>query len=156
MKRSHSLAVCGLAVLIGVLMIFHGTSNWRAGRASANWPVAPGAVTQSYLRKVKSRHTISYSYTVDGREYTGTRKQFGQSARRTIADLRDVKTGDAVKVHYNPKDPAQSTLKTGAHPNVYFFWVLGLTFTIGPVIGWRKYVQRGSAADQPGNVAPEK
>lgn len=98
---------------------------WNA-KASANWPAAPGTVVSSTVARVatNNQRNVSYSaevryeFTVDGRTWTGDRVRFGvegatssEQAQREVA--RRFVPGAAVKVYYDPKDPASNVLLAG-------------------------------------------
>lgn len=137
----------GLIALMGVIMIWHGLSQWRQGSSSGEWPEVSGKVTQSYLRAPQRKHSLTYTYTVGGESFTGKRKQFGQSFNRIVKDYSGLKEGDAVTVRHRPDAPAVSTLKAGAHPNVFFFLLGGLIFAAGAGIAWtRTRAQTGPSA----------
>jgi hypothetical protein len=128
----------GSIFLMGAIMIWHGASQWRAGAASKDWPEVSGKVTESYFRKQDRKHSLTYEYAVGGESLTGQRKQFGLSTYRALSDYEGLKVGDSVTVRHRPDSPSVSTLKTGAHPNVYFFLVGGLVFAVGSVIAFFK------------------
>jgi hypothetical protein len=101
-----------------------------------DFPTAQGTVTASALTPVtrKGRRTeyadISYRYTVDGREHTGTRIRHGTErgdrlAREFVAGHR---VGSVVKVYYDPMDPADALLLPGIYGTDLFMPLFLLPF----------------------------
>lgn len=128
----------GSVFAMGIFMIWHGVTQWRQGTASAGWPEVSGTVTQSSLRQAKRKHSLSYTYEVGGETFAGRRKQFGQSFTKALEGFEGLKEGDGVPVRHHPDRPALCTLKTGAHPSVFFFLLGGAVFAAGGVIAFFK------------------
>ena len=122
------------AILIAALLIFglvlggFGMYRYNMGRESGSWPVVQGKITYARPepRRVKSRTQyhpgVRYTYTVNGRSYTGNRitaSEIYQKSRSGAEDiLRKYPVGGQIPVHYNPADPGVSLLETGLPKNV--------------------------------------
>jgi hypothetical protein len=117
--------------LLGILLLvsspvvgFLVYQTFTAARASAAWPSVEGKITCSNAVdrtvgvKPKFEVNIAYTYTVDGREYTGSRVCFadstgsGESAVRAVVDRYPMNS--TPQVFYDPANPAQSVLEAGA------------------------------------------
>ena len=106
---------------------------------TVQYPFAAGVITVSEpadlpLRKT-NRWKLEYSYTADGRTYTGTRYSFDHDGRyyRDEMDrvLAEFPVGARVSVAYNPADPADAALRPG-QPGHLFEWVgILLAGTVG-------------------------
>ena len=110
---------------------------------SEQWPTTQGRIVESRLRKrqsKKTRHSLLYSYEVDGRYFDGKRITFmGQLFRDSPENtVQRYPRGNSVAVHYSPDSPEISVLETGV-------WWLGfvaaglisLAFTAFAVAGLR-------------------
>ncbi|NEP06999.1 MAG: DUF3592 domain-containing protein [Okeania sp. SIO4D6] len=79
---------------------------------------------------------VKYRYSVRGRTYTGSRLAFGyvsSSGRQIHQDiLNRLKSGSSVKVRYNRRNPAISTLSYGIHRSIKLvleFAIIWLAFS---------------------------
>jgi uncharacterized protein DUF3592 len=120
------------ALILGLIGLVNALRTWRQAAAASAWPIAPGVVVKSDVAKGKrgsslghgnTRWTVyhaelSYRYEVGGRQFEGHRAQFGargtarvKAESQTAADAYS--TGQAVQVHYDPKNPAESVLDAG-------------------------------------------
>jgi hypothetical protein len=120
--------VVGLVFLVIGLVLFAGAAALFArGRAAAGWASAAGRITTSRLEQDVSiqqggrsrtyRVRLAYEYEVDGRRFTGSRREFGESLfgwmssrdrARALLDL--FPEGRDVTVHYDPAHPERCTL----------------------------------------------
>jgi hypothetical protein len=123
--------------------------NAKLQAESANWPSAPGQITdvridvtrgvvstgnsitptQSYQPKV------AYLYAVGGRQYRGARINFKvlnfTFENRAKKSIKNYKVGAAVPVFYDPADPQVSVLDRDSKPravdiSTMFFFVLSV------------------------------
>ena len=121
------------AILVGVLAVFalvlggFGIAKYRVGAASTSWPTVEGQVTASGLYSHRSddktvyRPSIVYTYTVDGRQYSGQRISAVAaytSRGRAEASRARYEAGTAVLVYYDPESPGSSVLEPGAGSGV--------------------------------------
>jgi hypothetical protein len=132
---------------IGLGLTIWGYSMWSKGRAAKEWPSAEGTVASARVerstsssgsgsrRRRRTTYTpkLSYTYAVEGRPYTSTRIAFGgtrsyssSSAAEGFVNRHPV--GSKVTVYYNPGDPAESTLETGASGGAYVLLIIGVVF----------------------------
>lgn len=108
---------------VGAALIGFGRRNRLLATASAAWPKAEGTVTgRAVVHRQRPKGgsrwepTLAYSYEVAGRRHAGSRLAFGSVERVTAAAaetaLAPYQVGTRVAVHYDPANPAASTLDT--------------------------------------------
>jgi hypothetical protein len=130
------IAVVGLLITAGGG--YFASRSWQA----RSWPTVEGQITESEVEReraigdtdeeVQYKAVVKYSFTVDGRPYTGERVAFGlgtsnrPSGARRIVDRYPA--GRAVEIHYSPIDPSDAVLET----NVGGFAII--TLIVGPII----------------------
>jgi hypothetical protein len=121
-------------VLLGVLFCFwsaliltaDGFVGWGIWHqiASRNYPAVSGEITHSELTREHGSKggtsygvDIRYSYTVDGREFDGTRYRYNAGASSDSAWAREAVAshpiGAATQVFYNPRNPQDALLSPG-------------------------------------------
>lgn len=123
-----------VTILLGLGLIagpvgYYGWAGWRTSVAR-EWPQADGRILKSNVRVAESDRgpregntqptyypDIVFGYRVDGRDYTGQRVWLtGHDGSKNFDDARAVMdaypAGSAVKVLYNPEDPADAALRT--------------------------------------------
>jgi hypothetical protein len=105
-------------------LIFDVNWGWSVIRQfqALDYPTVGGRVTRSDVETHRGRRSdtyspkITYTYRVNGKEYTGDRYRYGQMssndsrARRVVAEYP---VGRPIDVHYAAADPADSVLLTG-------------------------------------------
>jgi hypothetical protein len=154
MARREAGPIAGL--VIGGLMLVGGYFlTYRVGKpirdkaaASIAWPATDGRITGSKVERVKrggedkATYTadITYEYALDGRTFEGDRVWFGDDYSATDASafraaVGRYPVGSAVKVHYDPAEPAESVLEPGPtlSGSALYFIGLGL-ITLGGII----------------------
>lgn len=154
MARREAGPIAGLVV--GGLMLVGGYFlTYRVGKpirdkaaASIAWPATDGRITGSKVERVKrggegkATYTadITYEYALDGRTFEGDRVWFGDDysasdASAFRAAVGRYPVGSAVKVHYDPAEPAESVLEPGPtwSGSALYFIGLGL-MTLGGII----------------------
>jgi hypothetical protein len=91
---------------------------------SAHWPSADGSVIAASMQVVagaeqsRFRPLVEYAYCVGGRDYRGSRIQWGNlidlpsrsAAAKVVGHYR---TGTTVKVYYDPRQPRVAVLQPG-------------------------------------------
>lgn len=110
------------------------------------WPSADGTVISGEVAVVhstkgasKSKPIIRYSYSVDGQEYESDRYS-STVARGSSFWAKEVvdqhPAGSAIKVYYNPENPAKSLLDRGFQKDdlVMTFLSLGILAMLGYVL----------------------
>ncbi len=114
-----------VCVMTGTLLTSWGIFNLRDASASSGWPTADGRVLSSRVERSRgssdSRDSyryspaIRYSYSVDGKQYTGDRVSFRDDhyGRREKAQriVDEYATGSSVPVRFKPDDPSQAVLE---------------------------------------------
>ena len=120
------------AVIMGVVLILAGIGlvafmrrRHALVRASRAWPVVPGTVLESEVRRYghsvetgrRYYPAVRYRYEVEGRSYVGKRLYFDEmawSSRSSAARLAHKHPpGATVTVRYDPDDPARALLEPG-------------------------------------------
>jgi Protein of unknown function (DUF3592) len=76
---------------------------------------------------------LRYRYSVDGREFTGSRYYFGSINECNSEFLQRYPVGSIQTVYFDPKNPSRSTLQTGFRAGTWF-WIT--TFAIAAPIAW--------------------
>ena len=107
-------ALCAAFGLLGLLSAADTVDEVRSGLAARDWPAAQGEVVVSRRHQGRSRlKDFEYRYTVAGRDYTSSRAAF---LRVPYVDpLHEAyPAGSTVTVHYQPEDPSQAVIETGA------------------------------------------
>jgi len=154
MATRQSGPITGL-VIGGLLLVGGFLLAYRIGKpirdravASVAWPTAEGRITGSRVERVKNggdgkatyTADITYDYALDGRTFEGDRVWFGDdysasdtSAFRAAVDRYPV--GQAVQVHYDPAEPAESVLEPGPTWSGSALYLIGLgLMTLGGII----------------------
>jgi Protein of unknown function (DUF3592) len=100
---------------------------------SESFHTTPGVITRSDLGRGRDRDPfdVEYKYTVNGRQYTGTRYEVRPQVPcdrhwRAVRDAHPV--GTQVTVHFDPDDPQAAYLAPGLRPEMLFvvWWLTPL------------------------------
>jgi len=129
--RLHSHAEMPVALFgFGLLMLMFFFGARRAAKAAASWPAVPGKIVKSEVEEYQERDdddgrttwrtayrpAVEYAYAVNGREHHGNQINYAMSvsAGRGYAEKVAARypVGSAVDVHYDPKNPGTSALRT--------------------------------------------
>lgn len=134
----------GLGLIItGILIILYHFAVRRQKEKMRQWTACSGILhkvektglgvkvigTGDYRRYILS---VQYRYTVNGKDYTGTRINFGSdiTVAAEVNEFCDAhKEGQTVNIYYNPEKPQESVLlqqRPGNKPNreLYFGFIL--------------------------------
>ncbi len=132
--------------LAGVGLLVFGSQELSSGYSSKDWKTTQGVVIESrvvdkgHSSKSKGKNckpAIVYSYSVDQNTFTSDRILFGMATFTTIFKSGSERSrewvskypeGAAVAVAFNPSEPSQSTLNTGAHITAWIAPVMGVAF----------------------------
>lgn len=132
--------------LAGVGLLAFGSREVSSGFSSKNWKTTQGVVIESQVvdkghsSKSKGKNykpVIVYSYTVDGDVFTSDRILFGMATFGTLFKSGSERSrewvsqypeGAAVTIAFNPSEPSQSTLTTGAHITAWIAPGMGVAF----------------------------
>jgi len=110
-------------------------------RRSANWPAVTGTIVRSALsREPKAGHEsgfsdsidLAYSYTVDGRQFEGSRVAYGgiDKAKKAHSLHLEHPVGSTVTVFYDPASPHLCTLRRGLPKNMFALVAIGGMFAV--------------------------
>ncbi len=148
-------------VICVIMLAMCVVATWYLSHALAcrKWPTTPGVIVSADRVKhtaqgprrqpgpVTFEAKLSYSYTVNGVSYGGTRVSFSDfagtsgSSQAASARLAQYSPGRAVTVYYQPRDPAVSVLETQVRwPSIVFpigFALLALLCWMGFRKGWK-------------------
>lgn len=114
-----------LLVWVPVTLIFDGVAGYGLFQQCRAWGFAevPGSVVTSEVKTTSdtdgddSHHlAVTYRYTVNGREFTGTRYKyvaFGTNDQSWHRIAKELPPGTAVTVYHDPDNPAEATLTRG-------------------------------------------
>jgi hypothetical protein len=129
-------------IAVGVwLVLYYVWCVWQSLR-SREWPQVAGTIVVSDLqrqRDIEGAHTyraqISYSYSVNGREFIGARAQFGNVlavnfSAPAVRLHRRYPAGSPVRVKYAPTDPNESVLESAVAAPVTMSFFFGLVLLV--------------------------
>jgi hypothetical protein len=147
----QSVAMLG-AMCFPIAVFLFASARWTLAlaRASSAWPTTAGVVRESSVgtRRGSLRtvywHALRYTYEVDGRSYDGDQAQFGPPNVTNKALVETVASryapGARVTVHYEPDDPATSTLETSdemaRQPDWRIWYFAAAPFVLSVVLQW--------------------
>ena len=142
---------CSLFLLLGGWLLILGLTNiWRA-QASERWPRTTARVSRSDAASATSydreEHTtsvtystnIEYRYQVGGREYTGSRRHFGQTEGSGDSSEAEVlrfryPANAGITVAYDPADPSMSVAEPGFDMEALWLPGAGLGFAVPSIM----------------------
>jgi hypothetical protein len=117
------------------------------GIRSGSWPSVEGTVTSARVEKVRVATStgskssqvfrISYSFSVNGRDYSGDRVSMapkGWYSNTSTSLHKRYSTGQSVTVRYDPANPSVCTLISGVLHN-WSLYAIGGMFAIFVVLG---------------------
>jgi hypothetical protein len=107
-------------VVFGVGMVV-----WSAYQAATYLPVAATVEKIKGGDDASDSVSVDYSYSVDGRRYTGAASA-DEDKKADFNELRRHKVGEKLTVYYNPRNPAQSqhSVKADAGGLVFVIFIL--------------------------------
>lgn len=126
-RRTMWLTIAIVIFALGLLIDLLDGGTLHRKWAERSWPQVTGEVISATVGHGRAyAPVIEYRYQVDGATYVdtsdGRAPGFGNSSRRygaAEAIIQEYHTGAELPVHYNPSNPAQSTLTPGPDWNVY-------------------------------------
>lgn len=136
MKKSFTGLFGGLFFLIfGLIILIFAIQTSIVSIESEDWPTAEGIITSSMIDSYEERDTstgdddfpptyttyyepkITYSYSVNGAEYSSDKISFSRTRFVIQSDAQEViekySTGTNVTVYYNPDNPSEAVLEPG-------------------------------------------
>jgi hypothetical protein len=150
MGTGFVLVFLGVFGAVGVGMLGYGVWAARRSMQAGGWPMVTGRLLSVEL----GAHTDSdgdelwevkptYAYTVDGKEYSGSRLAFGYTGSGGKAVHEEIcqrlKAANSIDVRYDPVNPATAVLSYGVHRSIRFilaFAVTWLAFVLGIAACW--------------------
>lgn len=132
--------------LVGATIAGVGVRTVFQARESATWPAAQGVIRSSTVTSQRGskggttyKPEVTYTYTVDGAEYTGNLIAYGlkgSSASRGFAQYYDNKypEGAAVPVAYDPAHPQTSVLEPGVSKKAFILVAFGAIFAVNALM----------------------
>jgi len=129
------------AVILGAVLILYSGLCFYRKLMARDWVVTDGVLISAEVRirhdtdgALVKEEFISYEYRVNGRRYTSKCVALGVDFRITIG--REVSTaserflrygtGKSVRVHYNPRRPAEACLEVGSQTGNWILSGIGL------------------------------
>jgi hypothetical protein len=130
-----------------MIIVQQGIPAYR-GMRSRYWPQVDGRITVARLEldsDLGARGMTAFSpdvrfeYAVDNRRYEGNTVLYGGFTRawsdRLLAKLR---SGETVRVSYDPSDPSHAVLQPGVHVAQIIYTAVGLAiFAYGAQMLWQ-------------------
>jgi hypothetical protein len=149
LPRKRGMVYAAIAVLLigGLFVMIIGASRLRVDLDVRSWPEVSGEVVSSGIAGSRAVHpNVAYRYNVYGQEYSGVSDLdmpgFGnRNSRLETAEIiaHEYSPGTTVTVHYNPDDPAESTLSHGLEYGPVLQITFGFLLYLGGVfmLPWR-------------------
>lgn len=128
--------------VLGVIFIIVAQSAKKKAAAAAAWPTVTGKVisvqvhehkhydSEDHRTEYSYEPVVEYTYTVGGRQYSGSKISFGANRFDRNTAQKKAATypqGASVTVFYDPSDPAKSVLEPQAAGSKVFL-VIGIVF----------------------------
>jgi len=130
----YALIIAGF-IITGLAITAFGWRGFQKGKANKEWPAITGRVSSTSLSSAENDllPDIRFSYTVDNDHHEG-RVEFppGTMPMPGFAntELEKYPQGSEIKVYYNPRQPAQSTLTPGRANDDWLILAMGIGFTV--------------------------
>ena len=129
------VVVTAVMALFGGGLLFIGIRSRRAAQASRAWPSTQGTVASSQVITSGSSRSrwykaqVTYTFTVDGQNYTSDKVFFGDARSSSMAKEQRVvdryKAGAPVEVFYNPQQPQEAVLERRTGGTTLVYLILG-------------------------------
>ena len=116
--------------IFGLALFFLFIKTLRFAVSSKNWPRVEGTIVSSDVAEDDEGYypAISFSYTVDGVDYTSTSFNPNELVARSIMGkkaaenkIRTLPIGAPIKIYYKPDDPRKAVLEPGVTLGSFFF-----------------------------------
>lgn len=128
MKKTPGIALVGIALLIGIFLLGFGIKNtYELKKETENYAVTEGYLSDYELRESGSStnrsysYYLTYSYVVDGQEYTVT-TDYGSGSIPEIGSTKEIK--------YNPQNPEEAVIAGISGSIIMIF--MGVMFILIP------------------------
>jgi len=136
MYQIARLVISASPVIIGVFILFNVLTNIAASNTAAEWPTAPGVVTEARASGTLSLYNkqsyISYRYEVNGNVYTGNSVYFGGGS------VSNYHSSQPVLVYYNPQNFSDSVLEVGLRMGYLFTLLIGAGLVMVGKVLWKR------------------
>ncbi len=133
----------GLVAVVGLWLVLYGVRERQKAQAAAQWPDTEGKGLSVKIDRHSSRSKygtnvwyvpqLEYEYLVGGVRYTSRRIAFGSLSFKSEAEARSFLQaqfeGRPLPVHYDPRQPKNAVLLTGAAPHMFAFMLAGGVIT---------------------------
>ena len=138
-----------LVLIIGIVLLIWSLHILILAQSSNNWSTTEGYIVSSEWTSgrpsdedVCDKAEVRYEYSVDGREYVGSRVAFAMddfcSQSRAIRVVDDYPVGSYVDVYYDPDNPETSVIEPGVTGGVLVLFIVALIFTsVGILSLWK-------------------
>jgi hypothetical protein len=129
-------------LLVGLGLFFWGMRGQRGGNESKSWPTTTGRILMSQIESRRSRSgssgysttfypQIMYEYDLGGQRFQSNQINRGVMLSYGMTSMAQQKTmqypvGSNVLVYYNPMNPSESVLETGASGGSKILMGIGL------------------------------
>jgi hypothetical protein len=137
--------------LAGAGLLGFGSQELVKGHSSKSWSKTEGEITESRFTRTEAgrkgyRPEVIYSYKVGTEQFSSDRILFGMSSYRTLSKsgrqianewLEKYPEGSQITVAYDPSEPNQSTLNTGAHMTAWIAPAMGVPFLVVGLLMFR-------------------
>jgi hypothetical protein len=131
-----AIFVVGGGALIALYM-----NHRAAAEESLSWPRVPAVIERAEVVQRDSQEggsdfVVAYRYSIDGRDYHGSRVAFGthSNSERRAREAR-YRRGLPVEVSVDPRDPANAVIEPGQRPGSFYLAIAGgLMIGLGIVI----------------------
>ena len=128
MKKTAAIALVGIFILIGMFLLGFGIKNTlELNKKTENYAVTEGYLSDYEIRESGSTtdrrysYYMTYSYVVDGQEYTVT-TDYGSGSVPKMGSTKVIK--------YNPQNPEEAVI-AGMNGSIIMIF-MGVMFTLIP------------------------
>jgi len=135
----HLGGILLVTLMVGAAGVAFSLTAYRAIRAATTakqWPQTEAViVAQTKKDEVFDRHprmttTVRYTYTVDGKKYSGVEKREQASVADAEELLEQYPVDRVFKLHYNPADPDEAVIDTSLTAMTFLYLVIGVVGSI--------------------------
>ncbi|MHA2202575.1 MAG: DUF3592 domain-containing protein [Candidatus Hodarchaeales archaeon] len=119
-----------LSGAFGLALIYLFIKTIRFAISSKNWPTVEGIIVSSDIAEEDEGYypELSFSYNVDGVDYTSTAYNPNELVARSImgkkaaeSKIRTLPVGTKIKVFYKSDDPTKAVIEPGVTVGSFFF-----------------------------------
>ena len=144
-KKSNPVIIIIALLAFGLIFGGFGLYKYNTGKQSVSWPIVQGKMTHARAvpTTIQNRHkyrlSVTYTYTIDGKSYTGDRITASDGYQKTLSSAKNILSkypvGGEISVYYSPTNPGSSVLETGANKNTsMLLWGGAICFLLATAI----------------------